>query len=136
MSKDFGWFKDELEKVRDSFEYKLAGIELEFTEKVLSIMDRKEITRAELARRLNVSDAAVSELFSKPSDISLKQAFGISEALSCEINISLIEKNAYIHEKTVYNPKEDVSPIRFELDRMDFPDDFDDEYLEEVYSLS
>jgi len=47
----YGWFKSEFEKVQDSFEYKLEGLELSLTEKILSVMKERGIRCSELAKK-------------------------------------------------------------------------------------
>jgi len=90
----YGWFKEGLEKVKDTFEYKLAGLELGITEKIIEIMDKKNISRAELAKHLKVSKPAVSKLLNNGSNITVKRLLAISEALDCNLQIDFAEKSA------------------------------------------
>ena len=43
--KAYGWFKEELERARDTFEYKLEGLELEVAERILQVMEEQGINR-------------------------------------------------------------------------------------------
>lgn len=87
--KAYAWFKRELERARDSFDYKLEGLELEVTERILQVMEEKGISRSELAERLGVSKAAVSKLFNNGSNMTLKRLLTIAEALGQELRVNL-----------------------------------------------
>jgi transcriptional regulator with XRE-family HTH domain len=88
--KAHGWFREELERARDTFEYKLEGLELELTEKVLEIMEQKNISRSQLAELLGVSKAAVSKLFNNGSNMTLKRLLTIAEALGQDLRVDLL----------------------------------------------
>lgn len=87
--KAYGWFKNALEEAEGTFEYKLEGLELEIAEKILKIMEEQEITRSELARRLNVSKAAVSRLLNHGSNMTLKRLLAVAVALQQELRVDL-----------------------------------------------
>lgn len=81
-----GWFKEKLEEVQDSFEYKLETLELDVTERILKIMEDKSVTRAELARRMGVTKPTVTRLFRDGSNMTLKRMLSIAIALDCEVS--------------------------------------------------
>ncbi len=87
--KAYGWFKDLLEEAEGTFEYKLEGLELEVTERILQVMDEQGLTRSELTRRLNVSKAAVSKLLNNGSNMTLKRLLAVAEALNLELRVDL-----------------------------------------------
>ncbi|MBF0224669.1 MAG: helix-turn-helix transcriptional regulator [Desulfobacterales bacterium] len=103
--KAHGWIKEMLEKAKDTFEYKLEELELNFTEKIIELMNSKNMTRADLANKLNVSKAAVSKLLNNGSNITLKRALSIANALDCNIKIELIDEKRDICYKQnfIYN---------------------------------
>jgi len=39
MATTYGWFKESYDKVKDTFEYKLAKLEMAFTERILEIIE-------------------------------------------------------------------------------------------------
>lgn len=124
MAIAYGWFKEAHDKVKNTFEYKLAKLEMSFTERILEIMEEKGVSRAELAKRLKVSGPAVSKLFNKPANITLKRALSIAEALSCEVNVSVVDVGQFRHKTDItYNLKNDTD-IKFELRKFDLPDDY------------
>ncbi|ACL03295.1 plasmid maintenance system antidote protein, XRE family [Desulfatibacillum aliphaticivorans] len=87
--KAYGWFKEELEKVQDSLEFKLESLELEITEQFLDAMEKKQISRAELARRMGVKKPTVTRLFKNGSNLTLKRMLSIAEALDCHFQVKI-----------------------------------------------
>ena len=55
--KDASWFEDLHQEAENTFEYKLEGLELEITEKLLEIMEKNKVSRSQLASKLGVSKA-------------------------------------------------------------------------------
>lgn len=99
--KAYGWFKKELERARDTFDYKLESLELDVTERILQIMEEKGVSRSELAERLGVSKAAVSKLFNNGSNMTLKRLLAIAEALGQELRVNLGPVERRIEENVV-----------------------------------
>lgn len=83
------WFKDMLDQARDTLEFKLETLEIVLTERILEIMEQKNISRSELAEKLNVSRAAVTKLLKDGSNLTLKRLIGIAFALESEIEIKI-----------------------------------------------
>ena len=91
--KSYGWFKEIHEKVKDSFEYKLAGMEIEVTEQIVEMMEKRDINRSELAKKLGVSKASITRLLNDGSNITLKRILAISEALEFKLNFNFVDKH-------------------------------------------
>ena len=87
--KAYGWFKELLDEAEGTFEYKLEGLELDVTERILQVMNEQGITRSELARRLNVSKAAISKLLNNGSNMTLRRLLAVAEALNLELRVDL-----------------------------------------------
>ena len=58
-------------------EEKAWGLIYDFYHLILTYMDSENITRAELAKRLNISRAAVSHMFNKTPNVTIKKMVGI-----------------------------------------------------------
>ena len=123
--KAYGWFKEELERARDTFEYKLEGLELEVTERILQVMQEQGITRTELARRLGVSKAAVSKLLNDGSNMTLKRLLAVAEALNYELRISLAPSGHKVEEEFIYySAAPRLQGPRFRLEGLIGADDY------------
>lgn len=100
MNKDESWFKDMLEEARDTLEFRLETIEIALTERILEIMEQKNISRSELAEKLNVSRAAVTKLLRNGSNMTLKRLIGIACALESEVEVRIEPRQV---KKIVYS---------------------------------
>lgn len=96
-----GWFKEEWERAKDTFDYKLESLELEVTERILEIMEEKGISRSELAERLGVSKAAISKLLNDGSNMTLKRLLTIAEALDHKVRVDLGSVEHHIEENVI-----------------------------------
>jgi DNA-binding Xre family transcriptional regulator len=101
--KTYGWFSEIYDRVKDSFEYKLKTLEFEVTEKIVALMSKRNMNRADLAGKLGTSKAAVSKLLNDGSNVTLKRLLKISEALDCEVKVEIvpIEQNASVYEVVI-----------------------------------
>jgi transcriptional regulator with XRE-family HTH domain len=57
-----------------------------FTNDVARVMDKKGVTQSELARRLGVSRARVSQLMQHKSSPTLRTMVEVANALGCEVS--------------------------------------------------
>jgi len=135
--KAYGWFKRELERARDSFDYKLESMELEVTERILQVMEEKGITRSELAERLGVSKAAVSKLFNNGSNMTLKRLLTIAEALGQELRVNLGPVERRIEENVVqYDARRKRSMPDFKFEGLIGADDYVHMSREAQYAIN
>ena len=84
-----------------SINQKAWGVINQFYHIVLTYMDENNITQADLARKLGKSRSAISQLFSKTPNISIKKMVEIADAvgISIEINsaeVSIIKSTKYV----------------------------------------
>lgn len=95
------WFKDMIEESRDTMEFRLEALEIKVTERILEIMEEKNVSRSELAEKLSVSRAAITKLFRDGSNMTLKRLLGIACALDSEIDIVIepLKKEAGSYDK-------------------------------------
>ncbi|HEC98660.1 MAG TPA: XRE family transcriptional regulator [Nitrospirae bacterium] len=113
------WFSKLLDKYKEDLEFRTEEIILDFTEKIVTMMEKKNISRAELARRLNVSKAFVTKMLNGNPNLTIKTMVSIADALECNLNLDIYPKgfkarNLYFFDnrrmdRTKFN--EDVVPI-------------------------
>ncbi len=83
------WAKGELEKYKDSIEYRLEEIILDFTEQICEQMEKQKVTRAELAERLGVSRAFITKLLNGNLNLTLRTMMNIVSTLKSDLNIQI-----------------------------------------------
>jgi len=87
------WFKDELETVRKTFEYRLEKILIQLGEDICRLMRDQQISRAEVAERLDVSRAYVTKVLNGNPNLTIKTLLKLSDALGRELAIRFIPKS-------------------------------------------
>lgn len=86
-SKDIFKELDELFQSKPSVEEKAWSVINEFYHLILTYMERNDISQAELARRLNKSRSAISQMFMKTPNVSVKKMIEIADAVGIDINL-------------------------------------------------
>lgn len=91
------WFKDLLNSLKDTFEFRFEALILKITETICEKMKLKNINRAELAGRLNVSSPAVTKILNGNSNFTLKTMLSLADALDLELVVDFKEQNEYVN---------------------------------------
>jgi transcriptional regulator with XRE-family HTH domain len=86
------WLSQLLEKYKDDLEFRMEGLILDFTEKIVIKMQELNINRAELAKRLGVSKAFVTKLLNGNPNLTIKTMMSIADVLNCDLNLDLYPK--------------------------------------------
>jgi transcriptional regulator with XRE-family HTH domain len=86
------WFDRLIDKYKEDREFRLEGLILDFTEKIVSKMEEMKITRAELAKRLGVSKAFISKLLNGNPNLTIKSMMSIADALGCDLSLDICPK--------------------------------------------
>jgi DNA-binding Xre family transcriptional regulator len=82
-------YRPERVAVERVIETRLTEMRGTFIAQVTARMERKGITRAELAARLGVSRGFVTQLFTGRSNLTMRTMAAITEALDCDLEIDL-----------------------------------------------
>jgi len=99
------WFKDELETVRKTFEYRLEKILIQLGEDICRLMRDQQISRAEVAERLDVSRAYVTKVLNGNPNLTIKTLLKLSDALGRELAIRFIPKSARKLFSSAHRPR-------------------------------
>lgn len=86
------WFKEKLEFFKDDFDFRLETIILNITEQICEKMFDKKTTRTELAKRLEVSSAAITKILNGTSNFTLRTLLSLADSLELELNVEFREK--------------------------------------------
>lgn len=79
------WLEKMLDSVKDSFEFRLEKTILDLTEQICKRMQDRQITRTQLARELNVSPAAVTQILNGNSNFTLRTLLLFADALNLDL---------------------------------------------------
>ena len=83
------WFKEKLDEFKDDVEFYTEEIILDFTEKIVTVMEEMGINRAELARKLGVSKAFITKLLNGNPNLTIKTMVSLAKTLDRDLNIDL-----------------------------------------------
>jgi transcriptional regulator with XRE-family HTH domain len=83
-------FAELFKQAEEHEDYWLAGAILEFTEAVVREMERQDISRTELARRLGTTPAYVTKILRGKVNFTLATMMRLARALSSEMHVQLI----------------------------------------------
>jgi len=104
MSQERPLMADYHERFKDDPDYVMEGLYLDLMEQVSVYMYDRDITQAELARRMAVSEARVSQLFADSSNLTLKTIAKMLIALDAESSIRLISREQAQRARTPWRP--------------------------------
>lgn len=76
---------------------KAWGLINEFYNLVLNYMEDNRISRADLARELGKSRAAISQMFNKTPNITIKRMVEIADSIGLDLSISSSQINTKTH---------------------------------------
>ena len=87
---DLGPLVDELhEKFKDDTAYRVECLYNDITAEILDYMEKHGITRAELARRMDVSEARVSRIFGETQNFTLESLAKMGSALGIDLRVTV-----------------------------------------------
>jgi transcriptional regulator with XRE-family HTH domain len=87
-------FNQLFESVRNTLQYKVEGVIIEFTEQVADRIAALHLNRTEFAARLNTSPAYVTKLLSGGTNFTLESMVKVADALDSEIQVEIIPKDS------------------------------------------
>ena len=86
------WLGRQVEKHQHSPEYELEWLMLDLNEAVSSGMQRRQLSRSDLAERLGTSRAYVTKLLDGQENMTLKTLVRVANALEMKIAVQLQER--------------------------------------------
>ena len=89
MSSLFTKLRAKLSEARETHEYRKESVILDFTEDLIARMDDLKLSRSELARKLDVSPAYVTQILRGSANFTLDSMVKIANAVGCELSTHL-----------------------------------------------
>lgn len=78
-----------LGRLENSEAYELDALKVELCEQIYLIMEQEEVTKAELARRLQTSRAYITKLLQGSANFTLESLVKVAKALECKVSVNL-----------------------------------------------
>lgn len=91
---------DEIFSKEPSLNQKAWGLINDFYHSILSRMENEDISRADLAKRLGKSRSAISQMFNKNPNLTIKKMVEIADSIGLDITIVPTEIKKEIDKKT------------------------------------
>lgn len=86
------WFTEKLDKFANDPEFLAEEAILDFTEKLVAKMQELKVSRAELAKRLDVSKPFITKLLNGNPNMTIKTMVAIAAMLDCKLNLDIYNK--------------------------------------------
>jgi transcriptional regulator with XRE-family HTH domain len=91
------WLEKKLAVWAEDAEFLTEEKILDFTERVVLEMDKKGVSRAQLAAALGKSKAFVTKLLKGDANMTIKTMVAVAQALGCNLHLDLYPKGFYAH---------------------------------------
>ncbi|MDI6798320.1 MAG: helix-turn-helix transcriptional regulator [Desulfatibacillaceae bacterium] len=83
---------DHLDAITQTLEFKKEYLEFVIIDDIAEQMQRQNMSRAELARRMGVSRAAITKLLRYGSNLTIGRIVEFAEVLGCEVDLRMKPK--------------------------------------------
>jgi len=99
-------------ELKNSIDYLLEEQKVEILEEIISIMEKKNISRAELARRLGTSRAYITKIFRMNINFTLESLVKIAHSIGSKISINFHQPETKPIQFNVYREYKNAALIR------------------------
>ncbi len=90
---------------------KAWGLIYDFYHGILTYMEKNDISRSDLAKKLNRSRSAITQMFNKTPNVSLKKMVEIADALNQNLKISFETIGSFVEETDIRPAKASYVPV-------------------------
>ena len=87
------WIEEQLEGYKEDAEYKTEVLLLDVNEQLIAMMERLGVKRSELARRLGVSRAHITQVLEGQPNMTVRTLCKIATAVGLDIKVQLTLSN-------------------------------------------
>ena len=91
--KTTGYLRKKLKSFAARVLFEQEGAVLEFTEQIVEAMEKKEMTRAQIAERLGVSRAHVTQILRGDNNFTFQTAVSLAVAVGLRFKVLLEDEN-------------------------------------------
>ncbi len=86
-----------LDKFRDTLDYELANAEMDFTDSLEALMQRRGVNKSELARRIGTSPAYITKILRGSTNFTLETMVKLVRSLDGELHVRACAKEDNAH---------------------------------------
>ena len=87
--------KEILEAAQQHNEYWVEAVMLEFTEVICELMEKQNISRSEVARKLGVSPAYITKILRGNANMTIRTMVALANIFNHKIEINVCDKKSY-----------------------------------------
>lgn len=88
---------NKLNRFRDRLDYELANVEMDFTDSLEALMQRRGINKSELARLIETSPAYITKILRGSTNFTLETMVKLVRALEGELHVRACAKEDRAH---------------------------------------
>ena len=92
MARLVGWYKERIDGLENTIEYKIESIAFDIAMQIYKQMEKLGINKKDLAEKLNVSKSYITQLLKGKSNMTIETLIKVAEALGMTLQIKLVEK--------------------------------------------
>lgn len=86
-----------LDRFRDTLDYELANVEMDFTDALEALMQRRGVNKSELARRIETSPAYITKILRGSTNFTLETMVKLVRVLEGELHVRACAKEDNAH---------------------------------------
>ena len=113
------WFEEKIETLENNAEFLTEEKILEFTERVIIEMEKKNINRVQLATAMGNSKAFVTKLLKGNANMTVKTMVAVAHALGCNLHIDLYPKG---FKAKTFSVSPDFTPVEIDYSTLENQD--------------
>jgi transcriptional regulator with XRE-family HTH domain len=98
-------FKTRLQEIRQTHEYRVAKVKLEFVRAITRLMRANDMSGSELAEKMHTSNAYISKALRGDTNFTIDSMVKLSHALGGRLHIHIADENASVRWFEVYANK-------------------------------
>jgi plasmid maintenance system antidote protein VapI len=92
-------------KFKDTLAYDFEKAKLELVSSIVQVMERNQLTQADVARKMQVSEANVSKILRADQNLTLKTMVNLAKAINSKVEIRLISLEKSSNKTSVSSGK-------------------------------
>ena len=106
------FFDNLFAELEERDEYHVAGMKIEIAEQIYLLMEKKKVSKAELARKLGKNRAYITRILKGNTNFTIETIVKIGRRLDAEWEFNLVESSKKKERDITATPWKDIEPAR------------------------